>query len=296
MAGHRVRYRSHDEDSARWESFNPRSGDIVISTRSKSGTTWMQMICALLVFGTDQLPEPLGELSPWLDWLGRPIDDVVAKLDHQDHRRIIKTHTPLDGVPLHPEVTYIVVARQPLDMALSLFHQSHNIDRGRLAELTGNPSEGQGTAEADPAPWLRRWIAWEGDPAERLDSLPGVLWHLGDAWARRHQPNVVVVRYRDLLADLPGQMVCLADQLDVSLDEPTIRRLSETATFDRMRDRSELLAPDPMGILKDRRAFFRGGRAGDGSALLGDEDLAAYRIRVGELGAPDLVAWLHGEH
>ena len=45
------RYRSDEEDSARWTGFPFRDGDIVISTRSKSGTTWMQMICALLVFG-----------------------------------------------------------------------------------------------------------------------------------------------------------------------------------------------------------------------------------------------------
>jgi hypothetical protein len=47
-----VRYVSSDEDSARWQQFRFRDGDIVISTRSKSGTTWMQMICARLVFGT----------------------------------------------------------------------------------------------------------------------------------------------------------------------------------------------------------------------------------------------------
>ncbi len=39
------RYRSPDEDSARWLDFAYRPGDIVISTRSKHGTTWMQMIC-----------------------------------------------------------------------------------------------------------------------------------------------------------------------------------------------------------------------------------------------------------
>ena len=50
------RYRSPEEDSARWSGFPFRDGDIVISTRSKSGTTWMQMICALLVFQTAELP------------------------------------------------------------------------------------------------------------------------------------------------------------------------------------------------------------------------------------------------
>ena len=54
-----VRYRSPDEDSARWNEFAFRPGDIVISTRSKSGTTWVQMICALLVFQRADLPAPL---------------------------------------------------------------------------------------------------------------------------------------------------------------------------------------------------------------------------------------------
>src|SRR4030095_14686803 len=115
-----MRYTSPDEDSARWDGFPFRPGDIVISTRSKSGTTWMQMICALLIFRTPDLPAPLSTLSPWLDWLVTPRDEVYARLEAQQHRRFIKTHTPLDGVPLDPRVTYIVVARHTLDMAVSL--------------------------------------------------------------------------------------------------------------------------------------------------------------------------------
>ena len=106
-----VRYRSADEDSARWVGFPFRRGDIVISTRSKSGTTWMQMICALLVFQTSDLPAPLADLSPWLDWLGEPRAEVYARLAAQEHRRFIKTHTPLDGIPLDSRATYIVVGR-----------------------------------------------------------------------------------------------------------------------------------------------------------------------------------------
>jgi aryl sulfotransferase len=65
MAQEPVRYLSGDEDSARWAGFPFRAGDIVISTRSKTGTTWVQMICALLIFQTPQLPAPLGRISPW---------------------------------------------------------------------------------------------------------------------------------------------------------------------------------------------------------------------------------------
>src|ERR1700677_538611 len=114
------RYTAPDEGSARWWGFPSRPGDIVVSTRSKSGTTWVQMICLLLVFGRPELPDRLGRLSPWLDWLVEPEADVFARLAAQTHRRVIKTHTPLDGVPLHPRVTYIVVGRHPLDVAVSL--------------------------------------------------------------------------------------------------------------------------------------------------------------------------------
>src|SRR4051794_7901875 len=149
-----IRYVSPEEDSGRWLDFAFRPGDIVISTRSKSGTTWIQMVCALLVFRTPELPAPLAQLSPWLDWLGAPVDEVYARLEAQAHRRFIKTHTPLDGIPLDPRATYIVVARHPLDMAVSLYHQGDNLDRDRLREMTGQSD----APPRRPRPELHEWV------------------------------------------------------------------------------------------------------------------------------------------
>ena len=129
-----VRYTSADEDSARWSGFTFRAGDLVVSTRSKHGTTWMQVVLLTLVHGPPPFPEPLGQLSPWLDHLIEPLDVVLDRLEGQRHRRVIKTHTPLDGIPLDDRATYIVVARHPLDAALSLYHQGANLDRARLGE------------------------------------------------------------------------------------------------------------------------------------------------------------------
>ena len=211
-------YTSPDEDSARWWDFPFRPGDIVVSTRSKSGTTWVQMICLLLVFGRPELPDRLGRLSPWLDWLVEPEEDVFARLAAQTHRRVIKTHTPLDGVPLHPRATYVVVGRHPLDVAVSLYHHSDNIDRRRMAELTGQPEK-----DRRPLPplheWLLRFVDWEGDARTRLDTLPGTMLHLSDAWARRHDPNVVLVHYDDLVTDLDGSMRRMAGLLGLAVDE-----------------------------------------------------------------------------
>ncbi len=52
----RTHYRSIIADSARWDGFVFRPGDVVISTPSKSGTTWMQMLCALLIFDGPDVP------------------------------------------------------------------------------------------------------------------------------------------------------------------------------------------------------------------------------------------------
>src|SRR4029077_198523 len=94
--GERVRYQTSFTDSARWDGFVFRPGDIVISAPAKCGTTWLQMICALEIFKSATFVRPLDQVSPWLDVLLRPLTGVLADLEAQAHRRFIKTHTPLD--------------------------------------------------------------------------------------------------------------------------------------------------------------------------------------------------------
>jgi hypothetical protein len=291
-----VRYISADEDSGRWDGFPFRTGDIVISTRSKSGTTWLQMICALLVFQTAQFPEPLSRLSPWLDRTTAPLDEVIAHLEAQPHRRVIKTHTPLDGIPIDDRATYIVVGRHPLDLAVSLYHQGDNIDRQQLRRLTGAPEP---TEPEPPRPdlhtWLLSWVHSDAAPTEQMDGLRGVLWHVTDAWRRRERPNVVLVHYDDLLGDLGGEMRKLADRLDVTVPADRWPELTEAATFTSMRANVDEIAPNANGVLKDNQAFFRRGRSGAGREALTDLELAAYYARAASIASPDVLAWLHRE-
>jgi aryl sulfotransferase len=289
-----VRYRSPEEDSARWDGFPFRWGDIVISTRSKSGTTWVQMICALLIFQSPELPAPLGRLSPWLDHLIMTRGEVYAELAAQAHRRFIKTHTPLDGIPLDPAVTYIVTARHPLDMAISLYRQGGNIDRLRLAELTGkSPDPGPGAGRKSLRDWLADWIDRDADPREELDSLPGVMTHLADAWARRAERNILLVHYDDLCCDLEGQMRQLAGHLAISVPEPAWPALVQAATFEHMRARADQLTPAP-GILKNTAAFFYRGHSGARSEVLSDQEIAHYYARTAQMAPADMLTWLHG--
>ncbi len=289
-----IRYTSADEDSARWIDFPFRDGDIVIATRSKTGTTWVQMICALLIFQTPTLPDSLTRLSPWLDWLITPRDDVFAQLAAQDHRRFIKTHTPLDGLPAETSVTFIVTGRHPLDMAVSLYHHAGNLNRERIRELIGRDNNGPEITQLPPLhQWLVEWVEQQVHPRDSLDSLPGVLWHLSDAWRRQATQDVVMIHYDDLLDDLGAEMHRLADLLDIAVPEETWPSLVEAASFAQMKANADSLIPDPSGILNSSTAFFRHGTSGAGAEVLTPVEVARYHQRAAELAPSDMLRWLH---
>ena len=285
------RYQSHDEDSVRWLGFRFRPGDIVISTRRRTGTTWMQLICGLLIFQRPELPAPLWHLSPWLDHLVVPADVVYARLAEQPHRRFIKTHTPLDGIPADPQVTYIVTARHPLDAFVSFRRQIDNMDRARMEQLTG------GAIAPEPNETLHdttlRWIEEDADPRAQPESLPGMLAHFAGAWAKRYEPNVVLMHYDDLRADLEGQMRGLAWRLGIAVPEQAWPALTSSASFQRMKERADRLIPATQGIIKDTGSFFNRGTSGAGSEILTDEEMARYHARAAQLAPADMLTWLH---
>jgi hypothetical protein len=291
------RYVNDEEDSARWTGFPFRDGDIVISTRSKTGTTWVQMICALLVFKTPEIPEPIARLSPWLDHRIESREEVFARLEAHHHRRFIKTHSPLDGIALDPRARYIVTGRHPLDSAVSLYHQGNNIDREKVRALTGAPEPTEPPKPRKPLhEWLVAYISKEpyrGDPREDLDSLTGVMWHLSDAWARRAEPNVLLVHYDELIADLDGQMRKIADWLEIEVPEQVWPELVEAATFKEMKSNALKRVASGDGVLKSYDAFFKRGTSGAGREILTDDEVATYYARAATLAPADLLTWLH---
>ena len=116
--------------------------------------------------------------------------------------------------------------------------------------------------------------------------------HLADAWARRDEPNVLLVHYDDLSADLAGQMRWLAGQLGIAVAKETWPSLVRAASFEAMRSRADQFVPTA-GIFKDNAAFFRRGTSGAGREILTADELAAYHARVTQLAPPDLLTWLH---
>jgi Sulfotransferase domain len=294
------RYRTLIADSGRWADFEFRAGDIVISTPPKCGTTWTQMLCALLIFDGPRFPGPLEQLSPWLDNQSRSMDDVGAAYAAQKHRRFIKTHTPLDGLPSRADVTYVVVGRDPRDAAISMEHHLANMNIDRFLEMRAEAVGLDDLPELPPRPTPSE------DPAERFRTfitqddvggpvtLASVLHHLDTAWKRRSASNVALFHYSDYRADLPGELRRLAKALGISLTAQRAAELAPEASLGRMRERvTEVVPSASSGTWKDVDGFLRAGASGEWRHRTTEADLALYEQRVHDLVSEDLARWAH---
>jgi hypothetical protein len=302
--GERIRYQTIFADSARWDDFVFRPDDIVISTPAKCGTTWLQTICALQIFQRRSFNLPLDRISPWVDILMRPLEEVLADYEAQTHRRFIKTHTPLDGLPFDNRVTYICASRDPRDVALSWDGHVSNINPVTfftLREAAVGPTDlDELIAAAPPLPsgtLHERFWSWVDPvaPGAAISDMEIMLHHLDTFWQVRDQPNIVLLRYEDLLDDLDGQMRHIAGRLGIEVAESAWPDLVQAATFAEMKARASELAAEAShdGFYNDRDQFFRKGSTGQWREILSDEDLSRYAARVAELVPADLAAWIH---
>ena len=290
-------YQSAVSDSTRWDRFRPRAGDIIVCTPVKSGTTWTQMCSALLVHQSTTFPQPLVRLSRWLERLRDPIDEVIAAYEAQPHRRIVKTHTPFDGLPYWPEVSYVFCGRDPRDVFLSGIDHMNNASDETVEDMMRR----LGVTERmqlpdDPNVYFPIWLttgAMDGlDDGFPMGSVMGLT---KTYWAHRDAPNLFFLHYADLSADLDGEMRRLARFLGVRVDERLWPELVRAASFEAMRERADELAPGAhFGEWRSNTEFFRSARRGAWRDVLSAESLAQYEQVATERLGPRLKAWLEG--
>jgi aryl sulfotransferase len=193
-------YRTFSQDSRYWDLYRPRAGDVVIATAPKCGTTWMQQIVASLIF-QDAVPRALPAVSPWVEARFRSTPERTwAKLEGQTHRRFLKTHLPIDGLPLHDDAGYIHVARDGRDAVLSMHNHFSGFSEAQLEVFDRigceDPAIGRPYPRAHEAPltFFRDWIRQPVEPDESPPgTTPSFFWTVRGYWAERHRPNLLLV-------------------------------------------------------------------------------------------------------
>ncbi|HVJ51295.1 MAG TPA: sulfotransferase domain-containing protein [Aliidongia sp.] len=226
-------------DSTIWNEVAFRDDDIVVATYGKSGTTWIQQIVAQLIFdGAEDLDMP--KLSFWLDARLTPRAEKLAQIAAQRHRRFIKTHLPVDALVYSPKAKYIYIGRDGRDVVWSLYnHLVSTTDEFISAANTGADDNSppfdrpSGSVRDFYFQWLERsgqplWPFWE---------------NIRSWWAVRQVPNLLLVHFADLKADLEGQIRRIADFLEIEIAEPRWPVIVEHCGFDYMKANAEKCAP-----------------------------------------------------
>lgn len=282
-------------NSARWDSWRPRSDDIIIATYAKCGTTWTQRIVCMLVFQSAE-PRSLFDVSPWFERMMGP--PRYEQAEAQTHRRFLKTHLPYDALPIYEGVKFIHVARDGRDAALSFHNHLYNLrpERKRAFEQLSltDPKFGDRGPEtpADPAAYFHDWIADRG-----LGDEGAGYFHVENSyWAARNEPNLLMVHYADLKADLEGEMRRMADFLGITIPEDVWPSIVEHAGFETMKQEAKTFTPGmDLAWEKGTDTFFNKGTNGRWQGVFAPEDLARYDAAVAREFTPEQAHWLaHG--
>jgi aryl sulfotransferase len=288
------RYQNHHLDSDRWNAFEHRSGDVIISTSYKAGTTWTQRIVSLLILG----PQPcdLISVSPWIDCrFIEPADVMHARLEAQTHRRFVKSHLAFDAIPYWDDVRYIAVGRDTRDVFMSVFnHYSAYTDFTYELLAANDPVGGpMPRCPDDPRELWAEWITTASFPWES-DGSPwwSHHYHVDSFWKHRELDNVLLVHYADMKADLEGEMRRIAAFLELEIPEAQWPELVRLAGFDAMKKEAMGSGPGMEMIFEGgaERFFFKGtnGRWRD---VLTPDDLELYERAAAAL-EPSMRSWL----
>lgn len=291
--------RTWSHDSRRWAQYVPRPDDIIIATSAKCGTTWTQQIVSLLVFQSPE-PRPIHAISPWIDHRIRPIEDVIAGIEAQTHRRFIKSHLAFDAMPIYDEVRYIHTARDGRDAFMSWHNHSRNYSEMVLGafDSAGMNDETIGAplprVPESPAEFFDTWLIEGPDGDKRNDFSCSRFFQLEKSyWRQRARENLLMVHYNDLKADLSGEMRRIADFLGMEIPEKIWPELVEAARFETMKKNgAEILPQASMAWDKGYERFLFKGSNERWRGVLSAEQLARYEARAKAELEPGLAEWL----
>ncbi|WP_299031111.1 sulfotransferase domain-containing protein [uncultured Sulfitobacter sp.] len=273
-------------DNRRWDMVNIRRDDVIVVTPPKCGTTWMQTIVALLLSGDPDVETELSVRMPWVDIRFREISEVAERLEAMTHRRSMKSHTPMDGLPLADRGQYICVFRHPLD--------AHFSYRSHIRNIPITFFDGWYPEDDTDGITFRRFL--DGGP-EGFDGdampLAHIVRHYKAASAVADRPNVSLFHYADMTRDLAGTFARVAALLGVDHPPHVMAQLVQAATFDNMRANATRFAPSGgKGFMRSDTDFFQSGSSGKWIGTLSEEDLSTYDYLMEGYLTDEERAWL----
>ncbi|NQU20749.1 MAG: sulfotransferase domain-containing protein [Candidatus Nealsonbacteria bacterium] len=234
--------------------YTARPDDVFLVTYPRSGTTWLQMIMYQLTTDGSMDFQHIAEVCPWFERVAMN----RRNLDAMPSPRIFKSHLPHIWIPKR-RCRYIYVARNGMDVAVSFygFHKSHLRYRGTFEQFFNR--------------FMRGWVVWGS-----------WFYHVSRWWRYRNQPNVLFLKYEDMIADLEGCVRRIIALCELDVAEERMPEILRRCSFEFMKEHEEKFdfATEVMlekGFTPD--TFIRGGRVGDGADRLDDEQTARFQSK-----------------
>jgi aryl sulfotransferase len=270
-------FHNHHFDSTIWNDFRFRDDDIVIGTYAKSGTTWVQQIVAQLIFDGAEDVET-AEMSPWLDLRIPPKEIKLPEVEAQTHRRFLKTHLPVDALVFSEQAKYVYIGRDGRDVVWSMhnhlataneaFYDALNNTPGRVGPPIEPPPE-------SPVDLFRGWLEGDGHPFWPF-------WeNIRSWWEIRDLPNVYLLHFSNLKADMPGEIRKLAEFLGIPIDEDRWDDIVLHCSFDYMKAHAPRAVPLGGAFWEGgAQTFIHKGTNGRWHDMLTEDDISAYEARA----------------
>ena len=280
---------NHHFDSTIWDDFEFRDDDIVIATYAKSGTTWTQQIVAQLVFnGAEGLD--VAAMSPWLDLRVPPKAVKLPQVAAQTHRRFIKTHLPVDALVFSPKAKYLYIGRDGRDVVWSLYNHHANANDFWYEALNDTPGRVGPPIEPPPDSIRQYFLDW-------LDRDGHPFWpfweNVRSWWAIRDLPNVLLMHFAELKADMPGQIRRIADFLETPIDDSRWPTILEHCSFAYMKRHAAKSVPLGGTFWHGgAETFIHKGTNGRWRDTLTPQDIARYERTAGEQLGAECARWL----
>jgi len=213
---------------------------------------------------------------------------IKARLDAETGRRCIKSHTPFDGIPYHPDVTYLTVYRHPIDVHFSMEKHVANMVSDVLDYLFPDAA---GAA-------FERFLTAPATTKGTDDlTLASIVRHFESFSRFAHLPNVFLFHYADLSADLPAAVKGYAEAIRTPWSDRLCRDIATAASFGAMKT---VTAKNPRmsgsGAFADETKFFDSATSGKWQGRLSQAQLLAYKERLHRLLTPNEAAWLEADH
>ena len=288
-------------NDTQWDDVDLRDNDIVIASAIKAGTTWLQTIVANLIFQEQEIPGPVMDISPWVERFrdDTEMDAMLSLLNAQTHRRLLKTHLPLDALRFDQRLKYLLIGRDPRDVFLSLWnhHQHYSSERVQLHRKIGNDI-GRPWVEMpnELHAFYRKWISepcfeWETEGTPYWS----VFYHFASWWKFRDLQNALFIHYNDLLAEPRQEIGRIADFLDISVAETHWPLLLRRVSFDYMKNNgAEIMGRAEQSFKGGAKTFIHRGENGRWKNMLNDTEKALYEHAADRSLDAEARLWLEG--